>query len=86
MSSMKLCCGNSDCGLFYLGRFCQEFIDVNLPENGSYLIEAVDVWEMKRDVIEERAAGNIRVKLSGKEGIAILVTRISGDKLDSPIV
>lgn len=38
--------------------------------------ELIDSWNMERRVAAEAASGNVRVKLDGKEGIAILATRI----------
>jgi hypothetical protein len=72
---------NKDYRLQYLGRQCRCRMDIQLPDNGKYKIEAIDIWEMTRNTISAESAGNIMVKLPGKEGIAILVTRISGDSL-----
>lgn len=38
--------------------------------------ELIDSWNMERRVAAEAVSGNVRVKLDGKEGIAILATRI----------
>lgn len=72
---------NDDCWLSYLGRMCQSFIDLDLPENGKYTVEILDVWEMSRKLAAAGVCGRIRVGLPGKEGIAILVTRLEGDPL-----
>jgi hypothetical protein len=73
--------GNENCRLWYLGRSCPLFQDVMLPEKGKYKIEIVDVWEMSRMVFTDNANGKTRVRLSAKEGIAVLITRIEGDVL-----
>ena len=39
------------------------------------------MWEMTRETIEEEASGKITLRLPGKEGIAILVTRLEGETL-----
>ena len=72
---------NIDCRLQYLARACAVFAEVNLPENGQYRVEVIDVWEMKRTVAFDAANGLTKVPLPGKEGMAILVSRLSGDNL-----
>lgn len=67
--------------LQYLGRNRPSVLTVRLPENGSYQVEAIDVWEMTRTVVVEEGSGNLTVKLPGKEGIAVLVTCLSGENL-----
>lgn len=67
--------------LIYLGCSAQCFYDLQLPENGSYRVELLDTMEMTRKEIIDIARRTIRVDLPGKEGMAILVTRISGDPL-----
>ncbi|MEH7545699.1 DUF5060 domain-containing protein [Neobacillus vireti] len=60
----------------YLGRECRCFLDMELPENGEeYSIEVIDIWEMTRETVLERAKGKVRVNLPGKEGIAVIATR-----------
>ena len=72
---------HTDYRLQYFGRTCPIYADVLLSENGSYKIETIDIWEMKRNVVLENASGQLRVPLPGKEGIAMLITRLSGDDL-----
>jgi hypothetical protein len=67
--------------LQYLERTCPSRTTIRLPENGLYRIEAIDVWEMTRTVAEKECCGNISIRLPGKEGIAILTTRLSGEEL-----
>jgi hypothetical protein len=52
-----------------------------LPENGVYKIEVIDIWEMTRTVLLERSSGKVKLSLPGKEGIAVLVTRLEGETL-----
>ena len=73
---------NENRRLHYLGRTCPAFQEIMLPENGVYRIEVLDIWEMTRTAACEGVSGKIKVPLPGKEGIVILVTRISGESLN----
>ncbi|MDR1640826.1 MAG: DUF4038 domain-containing protein [Clostridiales bacterium] len=68
--------------LNYLGRECRSIMDLKLPENGKYKIELIDAWEMTRTALHDSVSGNIKLRLPGKEGIAILVTRLEGEGLN----
>ncbi|MDR0999776.1 MAG: DUF4038 domain-containing protein [Clostridiales bacterium] len=70
-----------DYRLQYLRRSCPVYMDMRLPQNGRYRLEVIDVWEMTREIICQKASGDIRIDLPGKEGIAVLVTRLEGDEL-----
>ncbi len=72
--------------LHYLGRQCPSIMEFQVPENGKYRIEVIDIWDMKRTVAEENTAGKIKLKLPGKEGITLLVTRLEGDSLEGKTV
>ncbi len=72
---------NEDHRLHYIGRQCPCRMDIQLPQNGNYKVEIIDVWEMTRETALAGAHGSIRVGLPGKEGIAVLVTRLYGDNL-----
>ena len=71
-----------DYKLFYLGRCTRSLTTLQLPENGSYKVEIIDMWEMTRRLGVSNVRGEIKIGLPGKEGIAILVTRLSGDPLN----
>lgn len=62
--------------LYYFGRQCTSAAEIELPENGDYDIEVIDVWEMTRKKTMSGVHGKINVKLPGKEGIAVLAKRI----------
>lgn len=64
-----------DAYIRYYRRQCSCIGELNLPENGSYKVEVIDIWEMTRTPVLSGANGKIRVTLPGKEGIAILATR-----------
>lgn len=69
-------CGD-DVFLKYLGNQACRIAVIHLPkDSGQFKVEVIDSWNMERRVAAEAASGNVRVKLDGKEGIAILATRI----------
>lgn len=57
---------------FYDLRCCRED-ELELPESRSYKIEVIDSWEMTRKTIASGVSGKVKIKLPGKEGIAVLV-------------
>ncbi len=48
---------------------------LDLPENGAYEVEVIDMWEMTRKKVLTNVNGHLEIKLPGKEGIAILARR-----------
>lgn len=72
---------NPDFMLIYLGRSARSYYNLQLPQDGSYKVEIIDIWDMTRELSVSNVSGNIRIGLPGKEGIAILVTRLSGSAL-----
>lgn len=71
-----------DYKLIYLERSARSLMTLDLPENGRYKVEIIDIWEMTRRLAVQNARGQIRVGLPGKEGIAVLITRQEGDALN----
>lgn len=67
--------------LMYLGRAAQSICTLQLPENGRYRVEIIDTMEMTRREVVSGVCGTVRIGLPGKEGIAILITRQSGEEL-----
>lgn len=61
--------------LVYCGRQCPGSLTVELPTEGYYRIEVIDVWEMTRNTVLGNVNGQIQVPLPGKEGIAVLAKR-----------
>ena len=49
---------------------------LELPEDKQYRVEWIDTWEMTRTAAAEKASGRTKIHLPGKEGIAVLATRI----------
>ena len=72
---------NDNYRLYYLGRTCPLFQEIDLPENGEYRVEFLDIWDMTRATVFDNASGKVKVSLPGKEGVAILVARLSGESL-----
>lgn len=67
-------CG-SDAYLYYYARTCPCRVDIELPEDGSYTVEVLDVWEMTRQTVMENTRGAIKVFLPSKEGMAVYAER-----------
>lgn len=61
--------------LEYLGRSCPGLIRFELPQDGDYLVEVIDIWEMTRKVAADHVNGQVQIDLPGKEGIAVLARR-----------
>lgn len=62
--------------LHYFAHQCSSACHMELPDNASYQVEVLDVWNMTRHTVMEDVSGNIIVKLPGKEGMAILATKM----------
>ena len=61
--------------IIYNGRQCRRFLDVELPTEGRYTIEIIDVWNMTRKIQRKGVSGKVRVEMPGIEGIAMLATK-----------
>ncbi len=59
--------------LRYYERKCNCIGTFDLPEDRTYDIEVIDVWEMTREVVMTGVSGNVTVRLPGKEGTAVYV-------------
>ena len=66
----------SHCGeeayLTYCDLQCYGRQTIRLPDDKTYRIELIDIWEMSRTVLCEKASGETMLSLPGKEGLAIL--------------
>ena len=60
----------------YYGHHCNGIATWKLPEDHQYKIEIIDMWNMTRDVTMTGVSGRFDVKMPGKEGIAVLASRI----------
>ncbi|OUP80771.1 hypothetical protein B5F07_19900 [Lachnoclostridium sp. An169] len=69
-------CGD-DAFLKYFSGHQPSISSINLPENASYRIDVIDVWNMTRETLIEKASGYTDMKLPGKEGIAVLAVKIT---------
>lgn len=72
---------NEDCKLVYFGRACPCMYSLQLPENGNYKVEIIDMWDMTRKLGAQHVKGKVKIGLPAKEGIALLVTRLEGEVL-----
>ena len=68
-------CGDEVFLKFFDLQTCAEF-PFDLPEKHQYRVELIDVWEMKRNLLMENISGKTTVRLPGKEGMAVLITRM----------
>lgn len=71
-----VCCGHIGDQVFieYFGHRCCGMTRWILPENHTYRIEEIDIWEMTRKTAYKGVSGKIEVKMSGKQGIVLLAT------------
>ncbi len=60
--------------LTYHGRFCPYQSRMRLPEDKTYRIEVIDVWNMTREIVMEGASGVVNVPLPSREYMAVLAT------------
>lgn len=63
--------------LKYFGIQCAAVASIKLPKDHKYKVEMIDVWEMTRKTLIEEASGSTALELPGKEGIAVLATKIA---------
>lgn len=68
-------CGE-DAYLFYYDTRTSAVDVLNLPEDKVYKLELIDTWNMTRETIAEKASGQTRVELPGREWMAVLATRV----------
>lgn len=67
-------CGE-DAYLMYYGRTCPYKADLQLPEDKTYTIQVIDIWEMTKATVLTGVNGTVEVPLPSKEGIAVLAVR-----------
>lgn len=68
-------CGE-DAFLYYYGRNCPAIAQLQLPENAAYQVDVIDIWQMTRETACARASGSVIISLPGKEGIAVMATKL----------
>lgn len=61
--------------LIYYDRHCTAIGGLDLPEDQSYDVEVIDVWEMTRAKVLSGVSGKVQVDLPGKEGMALLARK-----------
>ena len=62
--------------LRYLGKTCPYCTHLDLPEDGAYRIEVIDVWTMTRTQAVAEAHGHTEVRLPARPGVAVLARRV----------
>lgn len=67
-------CGDKALLIFYDLRTSIKDV-LQLPEDGPYTVEVIDVWEMTRKTVLAGVSGTVEVPLPGKEGMAVLATK-----------
>lgn len=67
-------CGDEVFLTFYNNRTSIKDL-LNLPENGTYTVEIIDVWDMTRQAVLTGVSGQVEISLPGKEGIAVLAVK-----------
>ena len=59
---------------FDLQCYGEQFTD--LPADKTYKAELIDVWNMTRETIAENISGKAGLSLPGRDGLALLITRV----------
>ena len=59
----------------YLAEHCVRKGSIRLPEEYSYRVEWIDVWNMTRECLYENASGKVELDLPGRQGIAVLAKK-----------
>ncbi len=68
-------CVGEDVFMQYYGEKTPSVSAIRLPEDGTFTIEYIDVWEMTRTTFAEGVSGKVALKMPGKQGIAVIATR-----------
>lgn len=74
--SEPMCLEGQGFVLTYLGRHVPKQTKITLPDSGTYHVEVIDTWRMRRRTVSKRAVKEIVVNLPRQEGLAILAIRL----------
>lgn len=69
---VPMVCGHESWRLYYLGRSCPAWLDVQCPGPGRFAVQVIDIWAMTRTPAG-KIDGEGRVTLPGREGQAVLL-------------
>lgn len=58
--------------LTYINNYCPIQYPIHLPQEHSYTIEVIDIWEMTRNKVLTNVNGNVMVPLPGKQQVVIV--------------
>ena len=61
--------------LWYHDRQCCRTQRITLPENGTYRVELIDPWEMRRQTLLDRARGETVLTLPAREDMVVMALR-----------
>ena len=71
---VPMACGTGSWRLYYLGRSCPAWLDVQCPGPGRFAAQVIDIWAMTRTPAGEiDGAGRVALPGPGKEGQAVLL-------------
>lgn len=62
--------------LTYCDLQCYGEQTLRLAADKKYRVEVIDIWEMTRETICENASGETKIKLPGKENLAVLAVKV----------
>ena len=74
-------CAGNDVFLKYTERKCAAITDFNLPDEYLYDVYLIDVWNMTKERILSKVGGSLKVKLPGKEGMALMAVKRENDQV-----
>ena len=60
--------------IFYYGMDQHARVTLNLPKDKKYTIEALDTWNMTREVVATGQSGEVRVRIPQKQWMAVVAT------------
>ena len=71
-------CGEEAYLVYFDLQCCGEWT-LRLPEDKTYRVDMIDTWEMTRETLLENARGTVKLRLPGREGMALLATGMEGE-------
>lgn len=74
-------CAGNDVFLKYTERKCAAITDFNLPDEYLYDVYLIDVWNMTKERILSKVGGSLKVKLPGKEGMALMAVKRENEQV-----
>ena len=69
---------SEDAYLWFNDLQCYGEQTLRLPKDKKYRVEVIDIWKMTRETICETASGETKIKLPGRENLAVLAMKVEG--------